>query len=266
LHRELGPQGFALLTVTGDPAADVLRMVEYNGITHPIVSDTKDAATGKVFEKYHAYDGKHYLIRGDGTIIATFSKLGVSLPVLRRELAKHGIRSAGSAPAASAAAGATRAATADTATRGPVRWKASAPPATVARGATITVTLSAIIAPGWHVYATTQREGGPVPLAIGLGEGQGFRLAGPIRSPAPESKFDPNFGIDVALHVDRADFAVPIAVAGTARLGRQTLVLDARYQACNASICLPPQSDRIEVTITVSGTMPAATTRPASVR
>jgi peroxiredoxin len=92
LYRELKDQGFALLTITQDPAGSVLPMVKYNGITHPIVSDTADAATGKVYEKYHAYDGKHYVIGPDGTILAAFSKLGVSIPILTRELAKYGIR------------------------------------------------------------------------------------------------------------------------------------------------------------------------------
>jgi len=91
-YREARSKGFGLITVTSDSAADVLKMVEYNGITHPIVSDTEDPQTGKVYEKYHAYDGKHYLIRSDGTIAAAFSKLGISLPILRRELAKNGIQ------------------------------------------------------------------------------------------------------------------------------------------------------------------------------
>jgi peroxiredoxin len=91
LFRDFKPKGFGLITVTSDKAPDVLKMVEYNGITHPIVSDTADPQAGKVYEKYHAYDGKHYLIGPDGTILAAFSKLDVSLPVLKRELAKHGI-------------------------------------------------------------------------------------------------------------------------------------------------------------------------------
>jgi peroxiredoxin len=90
-YRESKAQGIAVITVTSDPATDVLKMVEYNGITHPIVSDTDDPTTGRVFEKYHAYEGKHYLIRSDGTILAAFSKLGISLPILKRELARHGI-------------------------------------------------------------------------------------------------------------------------------------------------------------------------------
>jgi peroxiredoxin len=92
LYREMKSKGFGLITVTRDGAPEVLKMVDYNGITHPIVSDKADAATGSVYEKYHAYDGKHYVISSDGTILATFSKIGISLPILRRELARHGVQ------------------------------------------------------------------------------------------------------------------------------------------------------------------------------
>ena len=50
-YREMKASGFGLITVTKDKAPDVLKMVEYNGITHPIVSDTSDAATGQVFDR-----------------------------------------------------------------------------------------------------------------------------------------------------------------------------------------------------------------------
>jgi len=91
-YREMKGKGFGLITVTSDKAPEVRVMVDYNGITHPIVSDTGDPAAGKAYDKYHAYDGKHYLIASDGTILAAFSKVGISLPILQAELAKHGIR------------------------------------------------------------------------------------------------------------------------------------------------------------------------------
>jgi phosphoglycolate phosphatase-like HAD superfamily hydrolase len=92
-YREMKSKGFGLITVTSDPAPEVLKMVEYNGITHPIVCDTAVyPATSKVYDQYHAYDGKHYLIGSDGTILAAFSKIGISLPVLKAELAKHAVR------------------------------------------------------------------------------------------------------------------------------------------------------------------------------
>lgn len=243
LYRELKSQGFALLTVTQDPAADVLKMVEYNGITHPIVSDSREAATGSAYDKYHAYDGKHYIIGSDGTILAAFSKLGVSLPILRKALAKYGVESVDGSliegPPAQAA-------------HQHVVWTGTATPTATSPGGKLSVTLAATMDPGWHIYAITQRSGGPTPLRLLVGEGQPFSLAGDIKSPAPEVKFDPNFGIEVQTLDSRAEFVLPIAVTAGAAAGKHTLKVEARYQACKASICLPIQTDAVELPVTVA--------------
>lgn len=243
LYRELKSQGFALLTLTQDPTADVLKMVEYNGITHPIVSDSKDAATGNVYAKYHAYDGKHYIIGSDGTILAAFSKLGVSVPILRKALARYGVESGerSSAVAPPAQAGHQH-----------VVWTGTATPTATNPGAKMSVTLAATIDPGWHIYAITQRSGGPTPLRLFVAEGQPFALAGDIKSPAPEVRFDPNFGIEVQTLDSRAEFVLPFAVTAGAAAGKHTLRVEARYQACNASICLPIQTDAVDLPVTVA--------------
>jgi len=198
-----------------------------------------------VYEKYHAYDGKHYLIRSDGTIVATFSKLGISVPVLRRELAKYGIGAGASAAPPKVAPAPAAASSA-----GPVTWKVSATPATAAPGATLSVALAATIAPGWRIYAMNQGGGGPTPLAIQLGAGP-FRLARAVTFSAPEVKFDQNFGADVSLHQERAEFVLPVTVAAGTKAGRPSLVVLARYQACTATICLPPQTDTVRLPITI---------------
>jgi thiol:disulfide interchange protein DsbD len=245
-------------------------MVEYNGITHPIVSDSAG-----VFEKYHAYDGKHYLIASDGRIVATFSKLGISLPVLQKVLAKHGIDAssavAGSKDPASMASGAasmasgassmasgatsmasSAASAARTEARVPVAWKAAARPTTAAVGGAIAVTVSATVEPGWRIYATSQTGSGPEPLAVSIARGPVFAMTGPVKSPTPSVKFDPNFGVDVASHEDRADFELPVAVAQAAKPGSHTLVVEARYQTCNAVVCLPPQTEVLKIPLTVT--------------
>lgn len=242
-YREMKAQGFGLLTITKDKAPEVLKMVEYNGITHPIVSDTSDPASGQVFEKYRAYDGKHYLIDTDGKIVATFSKLGISLPVLQRVLARHGI----GAPAASASPTASSA----TDTRAPVAWKAAARSTTATAGKTIDVRLSATVEPGWRVYATTQSGAGPEPLVVSVPEHPVFAMAGAVKSPPPLVKFDPNFGQDVASHEDRADFDLPIAIAKATKRGAHTLVVVAKYQTCNAVVCLPPQTETLKIPVIV---------------
>ncbi len=243
LYRELKGQGFALLTVTEDPAADVLKIVEYNGITHPIVSDSKDPTTGNVYAKYHAYDGKHYIIGSDGTILAAFSKLGVSLPILRAALARHGLAAASSSSVQPQPAQAQHQ---------PVVWTGAAAPPTIAPGGKLSVTLTAKMDPGWHIYAIGQPSGGPTPLRLAVADGQPFALAGDIKSPKPEVEFDPGFGIDVQLLSARADFVMPIAVAAGTAAGRYKLAVEARYQACNGSICLPKTTDAVELPVIVA--------------
>ena len=242
LYRELRSQGFALLTVTEDSPADVLRMVEYNGITHSIVSDTKDAATGNVYKKYHAYDGKHYIIASDGTILAAFSKLGVSLPILKAALAKYGVASAIHTTVESQPIQAAHQ---------HVIWAGTAMPPQATPGGKIAVKLLATIDLGWHIYSITQPSGGPTPLRLLVPQGQLFVLAGDIKSPAPELKFDPNFGIEVQTLDSHAEFVLPIAVAAGASTGNHTLKVQARYQACDASICLPIKTDTFEIPIAV---------------
>ena len=100
LHRELKDKGLTVLTVTYDEMETVRRLVDYNGITHPIVSDPSGVldedgysylSMPEVYENYNAYDGKHYIIDSEGRIAAAFSKYGVSVPIFREELKKFGI-------------------------------------------------------------------------------------------------------------------------------------------------------------------------------
>lgn len=100
LHRELNDKGLTVLTVTYDEMDTVRRLVEYNGITHPIVSDASGVldengysylSMPEVYENYNAYDGKHYIIDPEGRIAGAFSKYGVSIPIFRKELKRFGI-------------------------------------------------------------------------------------------------------------------------------------------------------------------------------
>ena len=100
LYRELRDQGLALITVTFDDMESVRRLVEYNGITHPILSDPSGvldesgfgfASLPQVYQDYNAYDGKHYIIDPEGRIAGAVSKYGISIPMIREELKKFGI-------------------------------------------------------------------------------------------------------------------------------------------------------------------------------
>ena len=132
----------------------------------------------------------------------------------------------------------------------PVTWSGPATAVTAAAGSKASVSIAANIAAGWHIYALTQAPGGPTPLEITMPASQPFKLSGAIAQSKPEVKFDAGFGMNVDLLTGRAEFAVPVTVSKTPP-GKQSLVVEARYQACNANLCLPARTDRIEVPVVI---------------
>jgi len=111
---------------------------------------------------------------------------------------------------------------------------------------------SAAIDAGWHVYSLTQGAGGPIAMRITLAPSQPFALEGIPTGPAPHKAFDPNFGIQVELYEKSATFAVPVAATADAQAGKDSILVRPRYQACNASLCLPPRTETVAVPVTVA--------------
>lgn len=140
----------------------------------------------------------------------------------------------------------------------PVVWSASPASAPVARGGVVVVHLTARIDGGWHMYSITQGPGGPIPTQIAVAPGQPFALADTVGGPVVTKRFDPNFGISVETYDALATFAVPIRVAPTAPTGSTSVALTARFQTCNAKLCLPPHTEKLSVPVTIS----AAIARP----
>jgi DsbC/DsbD-like thiol-disulfide interchange protein len=132
----------------------------------------------------------------------------------------------------------------------PVKWTATQV-ADAAPGGKASVKLVAAIEAGWHVYSLTQGPGGPNPTRITVPDSQEFTLSGDIKADAPDVKFDENFGINVETYESSAEFMVPLAVAKTAKVGTQTMQIKARYQVCNATMCLPPKTAKLAVDLKV---------------
>lgn len=132
----------------------------------------------------------------------------------------------------------------------PVVWSATAPKS-AAPGSTVPITLVATIDDGWHLYSTTQPSGGPIPTRISVGPSSIFAEAGALAFPKPTVAPDPNFGINVETYQRTVTFTVPVHVAADARRGVDTVALLARFQACNASLCLPPKTQTVSVPVTV---------------
>jgi thiol:disulfide interchange protein len=147
----------------------------------------------------------------------------------------------------------------------PVRWtiaseKADAPrdkpAAGIAAGGKFDVRVSATIEDGWHVYATTQTSGGPVPLNFDIPRGGPFSFGGPIDEPLPQREFDRNFEIETLFHKDRAAFGIPVKVATGATSSVHRLLVVVTYQTCNDTLCLPPKDVPLALKIPVGAVEP----------
>ncbi len=133
----------------------------------------------------------------------------------------------------------------------PVHWSlASVPQKPLRRGATFTPKLLARIDPGWHLYALEQPEGGPIPTDIALAEPSPLTL-GAVRASKPIELLDPNFNQRVGLYIEKAEFALPLAVKPGTTAGPQHAALRVRYQCCNDTMCLPPRTASLDLTFTV---------------
>ena len=149
----------------------------------------------------------------------------------------------------------------------PITWsvKANANRA-IKPGDKVSVQLTAQIAPGWHLYSITQGAGGPIPTRLTLPEGQPFKLAGSISGPRPRVEMDPNFNINTETYEGSATFSVPVTVAADAPAGAQTVQINARFQACNDSTCLPPRTVKLTAPVEIAaGVAPATPATAASI-
>lgn len=110
------------------------------------------------------------------------------------------------------------------------------------------VSLRAEIEPGWNLYAVEQPEGGPIPTSIKIAEGSPFELSGPVRSPKPIVKPDPNFVVngtqlDTMFYQNSAVFELIVKPLQATALSE--LKVDVRFQLCNDTFCLPPRTKRV---------------------
>jgi thiol:disulfide interchange protein DsbD len=141
----------------------------------------------------------------------------------------------------------------ETAPESPVRWAiVDGAETTVASGQTVNVVVEADIREGWHVYSLTQKPGGPIPLHIELVGAADVSVQGAIRAPTPITKFDRAFGLETEHHVGKARFTVPLAVPAGSLNGKRDLQIAARYQACSDTLCLPPRTEKLSVTLRIN--------------
>ncbi len=137
----------------------------------------------------------------------------------------------------------------------PVKWRVvgGSAPREIVSGRTLPLTVEADIAKGWHIYALTQKPGGPIPLQLQLVGAADVLVRGVITAPKPERAFDKNFGIGTEVYSGNPLFTIPVGVPGRSLTGLRKFQVAARYQVCSETLCLPPRTDKLDVALRIMG-------------
>lgn len=124
----------------------------------------------------------------------------------------------------------------------PVAWTVADAADHLQPGSVDTLRLAAAIDSGWYIYSLTQKTGGPTPMTISVAPSPPFRVEGNVIGPQPVIIFDKEFGIETERYQGAPDFMIPVAVAATSGPRPQSIDIKVRYQACNATLCLPART------------------------
>jgi hypothetical protein len=141
-----------------------------------------------------------------------------------------------------ALAGGCKPAARESAANNPVKWTLSPAVAELRADSVAAVHLAARIDDGWYIYAITQEAGSLTPMSVNVAPSPPFHIQGSVEGPAPVVVFDKEFGITTERYAGAPSFTVPVAAVIAAGAQPQALDVKVRFQACNATFCLPART------------------------
>lgn len=114
---------------------------------------------------------------------------------------------------------------------------------------TYQVKFTAHIDEGWSIYGLDVPPGGPIPTGFEFNEPEGFRFINDMQAPVADTKFDPNFDMDLSMYSDReVVFYRTVEVLSSSPV---TVTGELMFMCCDATSCLPP--DYIEFSFNLPG-------------
>jgi thiol:disulfide interchange protein len=129
-------------------------------------------------------------------------------------------------------------------------------PGTVRRGQTVTLQLTFGLAPGWHTYPTRQTDPNAADnyvSEIKISPPDGVIVVGQLQEPKPLSKAEPDLQIK-ELHYYEGKFTWrrELLVLPRATPGKKELKASIRLIVCDQNRCLPPRTESLTASFTVS--------------
>jgi thiol:disulfide interchange protein len=124
-----------------------------------------------------------------------------------------------------------------------------------------TLSVTAEIDPGWHIYSVTQRPGGPMPSKLKSADSPDYKVTGPFEADrAPIIKHEAIYDVPMEEHEEMVVWTAPIELAEGVRPESLTINVIYSGQVCS-DVCIPLFNQKVAATF--SGyTTGAATTPP----
>lgn len=97
----------------------------------------------------------------------------------------------------------------------------------------------------WHIYSTTQKDGGPIKTSFEFNRSKAYKLLGSVQEPKPFAVHDKTFNMEVKYFENSVTFQQKVMLTSKDAVvnGKVT------FMTCNDHQCLPP--DDVEFSIPV---------------
>ncbi|MDE6396667.1 MAG: hypothetical protein K2K84_05300 [Muribaculaceae bacterium] len=132
-------------------------------------------------------------------------------------------------------------------TTSPVKWRFSVKMTSPGDG---TVTVTARIQDGWHIYGLKKVPNGPVPTTLNFTDSKGIKFTDEFKPSVPVTeKLDPAFGFNIGMWTGNVSFVRHFKLTGEVK---DALVKGSvKYMVCDDTNCMPPTTQSF-----VSGVKP----------
>jgi len=107
------------------------------------------------------------------------------------------------------------------------------------------VFIKATIDNGWHIYGLNVPDGGPIATSFAFQTSKDYGLQGKVAAPAPQSKFEKAFEMNVPYYAKEVTFQQKVKL----NKNQTTVKGTVDFLACDAETCLPPEEYALNVTI-----------------
>jgi len=107
------------------------------------------------------------------------------------------------------------------------------------------VFVKAVIRDGWHIYGMNVPDGGPISTSFTFAPSKDFDLNGKVAAPAPKSKYEEVFKMNVPFYAKEVTFQQKVKL----NKGQTTVKGAVEFMACDKERCLPPDEYAFSVAI-----------------